>query len=72
MVNTGRRLPVNPMPSPAGLVAAYLREGELRGHVISKANPITAQHAYRFRAHAATCTDRPSNQPKPTPGPALF
>lgn len=71
---SGKALPVNPAPDPAGNVAACMTGGALHGFVISKDRRPGVGHALRFTAHHATCSaiDRRPAKPKPEPDPALF
>lgn len=71
-LDTGKAMPINPMPNPAGNVSAYLIGGQLHGHVISREKP--ADGRWRFVAHYATCEERerPAPKPEPVPDPALF
>lgn len=72
-LNTGKAMPVNPLPTPEGNVAARLAAGRLTGFVISRDRLPGPLDPYRFRAHYATCTvhHRPA-KPKPAPDPVLF
>lgn len=73
-LNTGKAMPVNPLPTPEGNVAAHLAGGRLVGFVISRDHLPGPLDPYRFRAHYATCeaVERGTRKPKPEPHPALF
>lgn len=72
-LDSGKALPVNPAPNPAGNVAAHLFGSRLIGFVISRDRRPGPGDTFRFTAHAATCEaiDR-KTKPKPAPDPALF
>jgi len=77
MEDTGRLLPVNPVPDPTitghGTVCARLSGAVLVGYVTSRDRVASHHMPYRFRPHFATCEDRkPEAKPKPEPDPALF
>lgn len=69
-LDTGSRLPVNPMPDAHGNVAAHRTGRELFGWVVSRSNPILARMDL-FMPHHATCAAR-QPAPKPAPPPTLF
>lgn len=73
-LDTGKALPVNPLPDPGGNVAAQLAGGRLYGFVISRDKQPRPTDQYRFRPHHATCTavERKPSRPVPEPDPALF
>lgn len=60
-LNTGKAVPVNPRPDPAGTVAARLVGGRLHGRMIHADDPPTEVET-RYVVHFATCENR---QPKP-------
>ena len=73
MLDTGRSVPVDPIPNDAGSVCARLVGNQMQGYVES------ATHAYqrpftRYMAHFASCDarERPAPKPKPDPVPTLF
>lgn len=72
-LDTGKAMPVNPMPDVTGNVAARMIAGRLHGFVISHAKP-AGPRDLRFRPHYATCGEaqRKPAKPKPEPPPALF
>ena len=73
-LDTGKALPVNPLPDQGGNVAARLAGGRLHGFVISKTKQPGPGDDLRFRPHHATCEEirRKPPKPKPEPDPALF
>lgn len=72
-LDTGKALPVNPAPNPAGNVAAKLRGGRLVGFVISRDRRPGPLDSFRFTAHHATCEARkPKAKATPEPDAALF
>lgn len=73
MRETGRALPVDPMPRDDGTVFARLTAGQLVGAVTSRDHRPGPLDPYRFRPHHASCAARAA-QAKPTrePDPALF
>lgn len=74
MQDTGKALPVNPIPNPDGPVAAHIAGGRLVGFVISRDRLAGPFDPHRFTPHYATCDARKSNKPNPptAPDPALF
>lgn len=54
MLDTGRAMPVNAAPDPAGNVAASRVAGRLLGHVITQLRP-AREGEQRFTAHFAVC-----------------
>jgi hypothetical protein len=74
MTDTGKALPVDPIPDDEGNVCARaIGGGRLVGYVISEAHP--AERGYtRFAAHFATCPSRVKapKPPAPEPAPTLF
>lgn len=73
-LDTGRALPVNPVPNPRGNVSAHIAGGRLHGFVISRDKQPGPLDSYRMVPHHATCEERtrPESKPKPEPDPALF
>lgn len=72
-LDTGKAMPVQPMPHPTGNVCARVIAGRLYGFVISREKPARPSDLL-FRPHYATCSavDRTPAKPKPEPHPALF
>jgi hypothetical protein len=72
-LDSGKAMPINPAPNPAGNVCARSFGGRLVGFVISREHPAKPGWQ-RFTAHYATCESRPKSEPKPAPepDPALF
>lgn len=73
LLNTGKRIPVDPIPNPRGNVAAMRIGNNLHGHVI--ANNTTPNDRFTLHMpHHATCPDRPGPEPKKPrdPDPSLF
>ena len=74
MTDTGKNVPVDPLPVDDGNVCARaVGGGRLVGYVISAARP--AERGYtRFAAHFGTCPSREKAAPKPKtePAPTLF
>lgn len=73
-LDTGKLIPVNPAPNPAGNVAARLSGGRLYGFVISRDKQPGLGHSLRFTPHYATCeaAGRKPTKQKPAADPALF
>lgn len=73
MTDTGRKVPVDPIPVDEGNVCARLVGNQLQGYVISKDRPPERPYT-RYMTHHATCPDRPRSapKPKPEPPPTLF
>lgn len=75
LVDTGRRIPCNPLPDDRGNVAARVIGHNLHGFVISKdkaptqTGPGSGFYPYRMVPHFATCEEQKHNQPKPAPPP---
>lgn len=63
-LDTGSRIPLNPLPNGAGNVAVRLVGGALHGYVIADAKPYRPDHD-RMMPHAATCRSRPAREPAP-------
>jgi hypothetical protein len=77
MVDTGRRVPVDPWPVADGNVCARMVGKHLQGYVIAQGRPASGMPGFRrYAAHFGTCPDRarPGRQrkPKPEPPPTLF
>lgn len=66
MEDTGRAMPVNPMPNPDGNVAARLAGGRLYGFVVSQDRRPGPTSPLRFVAHFAVCEAR-ARAPKSRP-----
>lgn len=62
-LDTGSRIPLNPLPNAAGNVAVRLVGGALHGYVIADAKPYRPDHD-RMMPHAATCRSRPARIPE--------
>jgi hypothetical protein len=73
MVETGRRVPVDPFPVDDGNVCARAIGNNLHGYVVSAEHPAQAGYT-RFAAHFGTCPDRPKApaKSKPEAPPTLF
>ena len=74
ILNTGKRIPVDPMPNPRGNVAARRIGNNLHGHVIGNALAVEPPYLAHM-PHAATCPDRKGPQAtktSPEPDPLLF
>jgi len=57
-LESGKSMPVNPMPDETGTVAADWQGRVLVGYVLSKTDPL--RPGYRlYRAHRADCSDKP-------------
>lgn len=69
-LDTGKALPVNPMPNSSGNVCARRIGSKLHGYVVSKTHGPDPLFL-RFMPHHATCEERQSNKPRPA-DPALF
>lgn len=67
LLDTGSRIPLNPLPDPAGNVAARAVGGRIYGYVVSASKPLRVDHT-AMMPHAATCRSRPRPQPA-TPAP---
>lgn len=73
MRDTGRLVPVNPVPDQAGTVFARLAGVALVGLVTSRDHRPGPLDPYRFVPHHATCEARKSSSKPPAePHPALF
>lgn len=72
----GKKIPLDPDPSPAGKVWCSIERGVVVGRVASKANP--RPPGKPFVAHFITCTSKPTTTTKPPakaapePPPSLF
>ena len=66
-LDTGKALPVDPLPNPRGNVCARKVGGRLHGYVTSKAHGPDPMFV-RFMPHHATCEERTVKQADP----ALF
>lgn len=72
MVDTGRPLPVDPIPVADGNVCARLVGNRWHGYVISADRPANPQMK-RYAAHFGTCPDRvDARKPAPQAPPTLF
>lgn len=73
MLDTGRSVPVDPIPDDTGTVCARLVGNQMQGYVESKDRPYERPYI-RYVAHFGTCPDRPPTAPKPRtePAPTLF
>lgn len=71
-LDTGRLIPLNPLPNPAGNVAVFRAAAgrNLTAYVLSKTHPLEAGFV-RAMPHAATCEAKPSKPKAPEPE-ALF
>lgn len=71
-LDTGKSLPVNPLPDAAGTVQTRRIGRELHGAVVYRGTD--PQGTFRMMPHPATCTERRANRrtPPPAPPPALF
>ena len=68
-LDTGSRIPLNPLPHAAGNVAVRLVGGSLYGYVVAGDKPYRPDHD-RMMPHAATCRSRPKREaatPDPVP-----
>lgn len=73
MTDTGKKVPVDPIPVDDGNICARTNGNQLEGYAISKTRP--AERIYtRYAAHFATCASRERPAPKPPaePVPTLF
>lgn len=68
-LDTGRALPVDPLPNAAGNVCARRLGNGLNGYVISKEHGADP-HFLRFMPHHATCENR--TRTAKAPEPTLF
>lgn len=76
MVDTGKRLPVDPIPVADGNVCARRNGRRLEGYVVTEARPANPAPGFRrYAVHFATCPDRPrpgqARKPKPEPPATL-
>ena len=74
-LESGKAMPVDPMPSPSGNIAARRNAHQLEGFVISRDRQPGGTYSLRFRAHYATCeaVDRtPTSTGDTDPPPTLF
>ena len=65
-LDTGKAIPLNPIPHPGGNVAARMHMGRLIGFVISKEHRPGPQDTWRLYPHHATCE---ALKKKPAPAP---
>lgn len=65
-LDTGKAMPVNPLPNPTGNVTATVVMGRLAGFVISEGHK-PRPRALRFVPHFATCEERKKKADKPAP-----
>lgn len=73
LLDTGKRIPLNPLPDPKGNVACRIVGGNLRGFVVSRDRLPGAAHPVRMIPHFSTCEARkPSPKPAAPADPALF
>ena len=72
-LDTGKLIPLDPMPTGRGNVAVMKIGNQLHGYVISAAHPFQDARYQRAMPHAATCPDRKGpEKAKPEPDPSLF
>lgn len=75
-LDSGKAIPLDPMPNPRGNVACQLIAGRLHGHVLSETRPYpygNLTDAVRMTPHAATCPERKGPaKAKPVPDAPLF
>ena len=75
LLNTGKRIPVDPMPNPRGNVAAMRIGHNLHGFVLSATHPDHRAPYVLHMPHHATCPERPgpkAAKPAREPDPSLF
>lgn len=67
LLNTGKHIAVNPVPDPAGNVAAkrWTDGNYHEGYVTSKASPLKPGFVL-FMPHAADCSDPSERKPMPS------
>lgn len=72
-LDTGKRIPVDPMPNTRGNVAAMRIGNNLHGYVVQR-GVLTISDRYTLHMpHAATCPERPGPAaPKTSPDSPLF
>jgi hypothetical protein len=68
-LDTGKAMPVNPLPDPRGNVTASVIMGRLAGFVISEEHQ-PRPGAMRFVPHFATCEERKKKAKADGPSPA--
>ena len=73
MLDTGKKVPVDPIPVDDGNICARLNGGRLEGYAVSK-DHLPERIYMRYAAHFATCEsrERPPQKPAPEPLPTLF
>ena len=71
-LDTGKAMPLNPMPHPKGNVAVHLAGGNLHGFVISR-DRLPGPTDQRMIPHYATCEQRTTpTKPARQPDEPLF
>lgn len=72
-LDTGKLIPLDPMPNDRGNVAVMRIGNQLHGYVISAKHPHTDARYQRAIPHAATCPERKGPaKASPDPDPVLF
>lgn len=72
-LDTGKRIPCNPIPNERGNVAARVIGHNLHGFVITADKQPGPFYTFRMLPHFATCTERKGPEPaKPVPDDPLF
>lgn len=72
-LDTGKPIPLNPIPDARGNVACRLHGGRLSGFVISRDHLPGPFDVWRMVPHFSTCEERQDKpKPKPAPDPSLF
>ena len=73
-LDSGRCIPLNPIPDPKGNVACRMSGGRLVGFVISRDRLPGPLDSFRMVPHHATCEERNRvvKRPAEPPPPSLF
>ena len=69
-LDTGKAIPLDPLPNPAGNVAVLRVGHTLQGYVVSARRPFASPYV-RAMPHHASCEALP-RKPAPVPAPTLF
>jgi len=67
-LDTGKAMPLNPMPHPKGNVAVHLAGGNLHGFIISR-DRLPGLTDQRMVPHYVTCVNRRTTPTKPARQP---